>query len=56
VETELLKEVCNNEADFNLIGELLEIQKSKIILVNNYGIQSDLENHLEKHFRKRQAC
>jgi DNA sulfur modification protein DndC len=55
-EKELLKEVCNDEADLKLIEELLEIQKSKIILVNNYGIQSDLENHLEKDYRKRAVC
>jgi DNA sulfur modification protein DndC len=55
-EKDLLKEVCNDPADFNLIGELLEIQKSKIILVNNFGIQSDFENHIERDFKKRNLC
>jgi len=45
-EKDLLKQVCNDEADFRLINELLEIQKSKIILVNKYGIQADMENHI----------
>lgn len=53
-EKDLLQEICEDEADFKLITELLEIQKSKIILVNNYGIQSDFENHIEKDTRKRE--
>jgi len=55
-EKELLKEICDNDADFNLITELLEIQKSKIILVNNFGIQSDFENHIERDYKKRLLC
>ena len=53
-EKDLLKEICDDDADFRLISELLEIQKSKIILVNNYGIQNDFENHIEKDYRKRE--
>ncbi len=56
LEKELLGNVFDGEADFKLIEELLEIQKSKIILVNNYGIQSDFENHLERDHRKRTVC
>lgn len=55
-EKDLLKEICTDEDDFKLIGELLEIQKSKIILVNNYGIHSDLENHIERYNRKKITC
>ncbi|WP_304066687.1 DNA phosphorothioation system sulfurtransferase DndC [Pedobacter glucosidilyticus] len=55
-EKDLLKQVCENEDDFKLINELLELQKSKIILVNKYGIQSDLDNHLTNHANKRLAC
>lgn len=51
-EKEILKEICQDDKDFNLINELLEIQKSKYILVNNYGLQHDLEDHLESHSRK----
>jgi DNA sulfur modification protein DndC len=50
-EKEILMEVCDNETDFNLISELLEIQKTKFIMVNNYGLQSDLETHIERHTR-----
>ncbi len=55
-EKDLLKQVCENEADFRLINELLELQKAKIILVNKYGIQSDLENHIVNDANKRIAC
>jgi DNA sulfur modification protein DndC len=51
-EKEILKEICQDDNDYNLINELLEIQKSKYILVNNYGLQHDIENHLENHTRK----
>lgn len=51
-EKEILKAVCENEQDYQLINELLEIQKSKYILVNNYGLQHDIENHIETYTRK----
>lgn len=48
-EKELLKEVCiKNPEDFQLLDELLAIQKSKIILMNNRGLQNDIENRLEQ--------
>jgi DNA sulfur modification protein DndC len=50
-ENEILKEVCENESDVALINELLEIQKSKYILVNNYGLQNDLDAHLERYVK-----
>ncbi len=55
-EKDLLKQVCDSDEDFTLINELLELQKAKIILVNKYGIQSDIENHLINHANKLQAC
>ncbi|MDB5119738.1 MAG: sulfur modification protein DndC [Sphingobacteriales bacterium] len=50
-EKETLKEVFVNETDYNLINELLEVQKSRYILVNNYGLQSDLENHIDRYIK-----
>lgn len=44
---QLLNEVCD-EKDIKLIRELLELQKSKFILVNNWGMQNDIETHLER--------
>jgi DNA sulfur modification protein DndC len=50
-EKKILEEACHNNNDFELINELLEIQKSRYIMVNNYGLQSDLENHLEHYIK-----
>jgi len=48
-EKSILKEVCKeNPKDFHLITELLDLQKTKTILMNNRGLQNDIENHLEK--------
>lgn len=50
-EKDTLREVFIDETDYNLINELLEVQQSRYIMVNNYGLQHDLENHLEHHVR-----
>ncbi len=48
-EKELLKESCKeNPEDFELINDLLALQKTKTILMNNRGLQSVLENRLEQ--------
>lgn len=54
IDKQILNEVCNPE-DVELINELLLIQKSKIILVNNYGMQNDIEVRLEKFIKKEKA-
>jgi len=51
VENEILKEVCE-PGDVSLINELLDLQKSKFLLVNNYGLQNDLETHLDRFIKK----
>lgn len=50
-EKELLKENCKDKSDFNLIGELLEIQKSKTLLRNKVGLQNDIERRIDKFVR-----
>jgi DNA sulfur modification protein DndC len=47
-EKDVLKESCRSSEDVKLINELLELQKSKYILVNSYCLQNEIENHLEK--------
>lgn len=48
-ERQMLKEVCEqNPKDFELVNELLALQKTKTILMNNRGLQNDIENRLEK--------
>jgi len=51
-EREMLQEVCeDNPKDYDLIHELLALQKTKTILMNNRGLQNDIENHLEKFIK-----
>jgi len=49
----ILEKVCReNPNDYRLINELLSLQKSKIILMNNYGLQTDLENRLASFIKE----
>jgi DNA sulfur modification protein DndC len=50
-ENDILNEVCEPN-DAQLINELLELQKSKFILVNNYGMQNDIESHIDRFIKK----
>jgi DNA sulfur modification protein DndC len=52
IEKEILQEVCTSAKDIKAIQELLEIQKSRYIMVNAWGLQSDIETHLEKLIKK----
>ena len=52
MEKEILNEVCTSAKDVTAIQELLEIQKSKYIMVNAWGLQNDIETHLEKLIKK----
>lgn len=47
-ERELLQKSCANGQDFTLINDLLILQKTKTILMNNRGLQNDLENRIEQ--------
>ncbi|SKB62632.1 DNA sulfur modification protein DndC [Parapedobacter luteus] len=48
-EKELLKQACvMNPKDFELINELLALQKTRTILMNSRGLQTDLENRLKQ--------
>ena len=51
-EKEILNDVCLNSTDAELITELLEIQKTKYIMANNWGLQNDIEAHIEKRIKK----
>lgn len=43
----ILENICgSNTKDYQLLNDLLSLQKSKTILMNNYGLQSDLEARL----------
>lgn len=52
----LLEETCrNNPRDYQLIDDLLSLQKSKTILMTSYGLQSDLENRLMTFIKETEA-
>ena len=43
----ILESTCkDNPKDYQLINDLLSLQKSKTLMMNNYGLQTDLENRL----------
>ena len=49
-EKALLQEVCQDTPDdFELLNDLLTLQKTRTILMNNRGLQTDLEDKLAKH-------
>ena len=52
LERKLLKAACNDE-EFKLVNELLALQKSKTILMNNRGLQNDIENRLNQFILER---
>lgn len=44
----LLEKACsNNHSHYQLIQELLALQKSKVLLMRKYGLATDLETRLE---------
>jgi DNA sulfur modification protein DndC len=49
-ENEILKSVCvTNPSDADLITNLLNAQKSKILLVNKRGLRKEIEYLIEEH-------
>lgn len=48
----LLEKSCNNSTHYQLIQELLALQKNKVLLVKKYGLQTDLEARLEKFVKE----
>lgn len=55
-EKDILHDVFSDQRDYDLVTEMLEVQKSKYLLANNYGLQSDLENHLERFVKTQKKC
>ncbi len=52
-EIDLLKAVCkNNSTDYNLIQELLTLQKNKALLNRKRGLKDDMERVIEKYLKK----
>jgi DNA sulfur modification protein DndC len=52
-EIDLLKDVCeDNPADYDLIQELLIMQKNKALLNRKRGLKDDMERVIEKYLKK----
>jgi DNA sulfur modification protein DndC len=52
-EVDLLKSVCEDHpSDFDLIQELLIMQKNKALLNRKRGLKDDLERVIEKYIKK----
>lgn len=48
-ETDLLKKSCKKDpGDFELIQDLLALQKTKTLMIKKRGLQNDIENRLEQ--------
>ena len=45
----LLKSCGEKKEEFDLINDLLALQHSKILMMNKWGLQKDLEKRLEEH-------
>jgi len=50
----LLEQVCKDSPeDYHLINDLVSLQKSKTILMNNNGLQGDIERRLDNYINER---
>lgn len=55
-EAELLKKVCEDSpSNFDLIEDLLTLQKNKALLVRKKGLKEDIENRIEQYIEQ-QSC
>lgn len=50
----LLEKSCKEESHYQLIQELLALQKSKNLMMRKYGLQNDIEHQLELFIEKNQ--
>ena len=47
IERLLLERACNEDGHFQLVQELLALQKSKVLMMRKQGLQNDLEKRLD---------
>ena len=48
----ILERSCKDSEHFQLIQELLALQKSKVLLMRKYGLQNDIDDQLDRFVRK----
>jgi len=51
----LEKACADNPQHYQLIQELLALQKNKVLLMRKYGLQTDLESRLESFVKEGEA-
>ena len=52
-EMELLKKACaEDENDFNLIKDLLQLERNKMLMVRKRGLLVDLESKIDEHLKE----
>lgn len=53
----ILERSCKDPSHFQLIQELLALQKNKVLLMRKYGLQNDLDEQLDRYVKKGgEAC
>ena len=51
----ILEKSCTDPLHFQLIQELLALQKSKVLLMRKFGLQNDIEERLDSFIKEKEA-
>ena len=51
----ILEKSCGDPQHFQLIQELLALQKSKVLLMRKFGLQNDIEERLDSFIKEKEA-
>ena len=51
----LLEKSCTDTKHFQLIQELLALQKSKVLLMRKFGLQNDIEDRLDSFIKEKEV-
>lgn len=51
----ILEKSCNDPQHFQLIQELLALQKNKVLLMRKFGLQNDIEERLDSFIKEKEA-
>lgn len=51
----ILEKACSDPKHFQLIQELLALQKSKVLLMRKFGLQNDIEDRLDSFIKEEKA-
>jgi len=51
----ILEKSCIDPKHFQLIQELLALQKSKVLLMRKFGLQNDIEDRLDSFIKEEET-